>query len=401
MALPRHTRTFAKIPVAVGLATALAVHCVAEEPAIDGVLVLRNGNVLVGAIARHGPEYQIRRATSMLRVPADQVERFASSLREVYESRRAELVGKTPEAHLELANWCLRVALLDEAARELLDVRALDARLPGLADAELRLRQLIGQQAEHVAPVNAPGVDMADETSAEPPTPLIAISAEAQVRFVRSIQPMLINSCTNGGCHHPDSARPMKLDRWALRGNGDAELVRRNLNAVLSQINVDDAPSSDLVLRGRTPHGLAEHGGSRPLSAHQAMLLIEWVNEVAGARSEAPPPLPQEIVSGSGMGELAAPAMEYPTDEILNAMTLEELQLAAERAELSDAEIGAPKARFVPRDAFDPDIFNRRRDSRATARASAESDGAEAPLGFDQSAGAAGAAVEDPPALEP
>jgi hypothetical protein len=357
------------------LATCAGVRSRAEEPAINGVLVLHNGNVLAGSIGRHGDEYQIRQGNSTLRVPTEQVERFAASLGEVYEARRAAIAGATPEAHLALADWCLRVNLLNEAARELLDVRTLDAGHPALADAELRLRQLLAQESASPGPDEVSAESRPNEASPDSPAPPLAISPEAQVQFVRNIQPMLINNCTSGGCHHVDSERPLQLDRWALRGNGDADLVRRNLTAVLRQVNPRDPAASPLVEYGRRPHGDAASGRPHALTARQATLLIAWLNEVAGLEAAVAPPEPRWIEPGatSQANSVYSPDV-YPTDDILNGMSLEELQLAAEAAAQEDSATEPTERQFVPRDAFDAEIFNRRRKSKPPAPETSGSD---------------------------
>ena len=61
----------------------------AQSPAIDGVLVLQNGNVLAGAVRRYGDDYQVDSPDATMRVPAAQVEMFAATLEEAYEARRA------------------------------------------------------------------------------------------------------------------------------------------------------------------------------------------------------------------------------------------------------------------------------------------------------------------------
>ncbi len=396
MAQPRHTWAYAGMLLAGVLATTVGARLRAAEPAIDGVLVLRNGNVLAGSIGRHGDEYQIRQGNSTLRVPTGQVERFAASLVEVYEARRAAIVGATPEAHLALADWCLRVNLLNEAARELLDVRTRDAGHPALADAELRLRQMLAQESASPGPAKRSAEVSTNEASLESPAPPLAISSEAQVQFVRSIQPMLINNCTSGGCHHADLGRPFRLDRWALRGNGDAELVRRNLTSVLGQLNAGDPTASPLVVHGRRPHGAAARGRPHALTARQATLLIAWLNEVAGVEVVEGPPKPRWIEPGAATA--ASPAYSpdvYPTDEILNGMSLEELQLAAQAAQQDDDATESSERQFVPRDAFDAEIFNRRGKPRLD---SAEVSG----IDFDADSGEANATPGDElPALEP
>jgi hypothetical protein len=323
----------------------------ADEPAALGVLVLRNGNVLRGAVRAANGYYSVEQAGSSLQVPAEQVEMACRTLEEAYERRRTDRVGNFADAHLELARWCLKNGLLSQAAREVLDARTRDPGHPGLPTLDSAIR--LGLELE--ASRNAKGAggatggageaapaDPASQTTSvdqPPPTPFLDPSVEAQTQFVRSIQPMLVQNCATGGCHHTGSSVKMQLDRWALEGNGNPELIRRNLDAVLAQINAEDPPSSAVLVRSRQSHGGGQYGRSKPLSTYQAAILLEWLNEAAGFE-------PEET------------SVEPPVE-----------QPAAPNVEPSLAQPSAAAIRFKPRDAFDPEIFNRRMAAKAPSLA--------------------------------
>jgi hypothetical protein len=286
-----------------------------------------------------------------LQVPAEQVDMFSRSLEEAYELRRRDGTAPTAAGHIELARWCMQLDLLSQAARELLDARTLDSGNLSLPEMEMRLRQMLelraGREARVASDAPSPAADgetMSDGASAAP----IDISTAAQSQFVRRVQPMLIHGCATGGCHQPGSARQFQLDRWALKGNGNAVMVRRNLSAVLGQLNVETPASSPLMHWARVEHGARAGAAARPLTAHQAALLLEWINEAAGVT-----PLEEPAVEAPVEGaELEAPSMDG-VDE-----TLADGAIALE----------TPRKAFTPRDAFDPETFNRR---RATAPAPA------------------------------
>jgi hypothetical protein len=331
-----------------GLACAFLV-CVAGAPsavgaqsaALKGVLVLDNGNVLAGAIERVGDEYVINVTGATLQVPVDQVERFAPTIEEAYEQRRAMLIDGTADRHLELAAWCLRLKLFDQAARELLDARRIDAQIPGLETLERRLRHRLDLKASRARTSHTaatPLVRAAQEVAAEPPLPSISVAAQAQ--FVRSIQPMLIRNCATAGCHQAGAEHAMQLDRWALEGRGSVELVRRNLAAVLAEVDRENLEASELLAKARAVHGRAIAGGSRPLSAHQLDLLNGWMHQALDPSPvEAAPSIATTPHAGEDSVALGDETMEFD----LNVMP----------------------ASFTPRDAFDPEIFNRRRAARS------------------------------------
>jgi hypothetical protein len=323
----------------------------ADEPAALGVLVLRNGNVLRGSVRATNGFYSVEHAGASLQVPAEQVEMACRTVEEAYERRRTDRVGNFADAHLELARWCLKNGLLSQAAREVLDARTRDPGHPALPTLDLAIR--LGLELE--ASRNAKGAGGATGSATEPApagvagqvarvdqtpsTALLDPSVEAQTQFVRSIQPMLVQNCATGGCHHTGSSLQMQLDRWALEGNGNPDLIRRNLDAVLAQINAEDPPSSAVLVRARRSHGGGRFGRSKPLTTYQAAILLEWLNEATGFEPEEP----------SG---------ETPVE-----------QPAATEAEPSLAPPSAAATKFKPRDAFDPEIFNRRMAAKAPSLA--------------------------------
>jgi hypothetical protein len=308
--------------------------------------------VLKGTVRGVDGFYVVEHAGASLQIPAEQVEMACSTLAEAYERRRMDRVGTSADSHLELARWCLKNGLLDQAAREVLDARTRDPGhpvLPMLDSAiQMGLDLKASREAKGAESVAAPSAAQA-ATINSPTAPLLEPSAEAQTQFVRSIQPMLIQNCVTGGCHQPGSAQQMQLDRWALQGNGNPELIRRNLDAVLAQINADDPPSSAVMIRSRQSHGGGRYGQSKPLASYQAAILLEWLNEAAGVQPEVPG---------------AETPVEQPT-----AIQVEP-SLAPERAAAIDVQPTTAMApAFKPRDAFDPEIFNRRMAAKAPSLA--------------------------------
>lgn len=354
------------VVLALGLATTPAVRVFAEAPAINGVLVLRNGNVLSGAVRRYGDDYRVDVADATMRVPADKVERFAATLQEAYEARRAALAVASADAHLELAQWCLRLNLFDEAAREMLDARTLDPANTELIGLQVRLREAIELENSRREP--SPVIETAaDAPAVEAMAPPIAISSEAQIQFVRSIQPMLVRSCALGGCHQAGGAQQLQLDRWALEGNGNADSVRRNLTSVLRELNAEDPSSSVLVHWARLTHGRRDGVGSRPLTARQAALLIEWLKQAAGIET-TPTTVPTKVE-----GEQLAAATGEP---MMSAPTPAATQIEGFAPAVSPVQ-RARSRRLVPHDAFDAEIFNRRA-ARHAAKESADEGAQEA-----------------------
>ncbi len=328
--------------------TLAASHVAADGAAAPGVVVLRNGNVLSGNVEQVGESYRIAAATTSILVPADQVDIACRSLKEAFDIQRGR-VGPSMERRCELVRWCLRQDLLAEAAREILEIRAADPRNFALPSLELQLRQCLElrnlKSAAPTPPAHSSGVVLA---SAIEPAAAPVTSVNVQTQFVRSIQPMLLHGCATSGCHQPGSKQKLQLDRWALQGAGSPALVRRNLDAVLAQLDGQDPSHSPLLERGRTAHGQPNQPASKALSALQSKLLLNWLNEVAGVKP--PEPTPAQPNETAGQQHAESLDLEEPLDDA-------DFDIQPAKA--------APAVRFKPRDAFDPEIFNRRHAKRA------------------------------------
>src|SRR5690242_11154761 len=86
--------------------TAVAVNA-NSQPAADGVVLLKDGGVLEGRITQVADRYIITRTGGEFQIAAERVAYVGRSLHDAYEYRRAS-TQNTPEAHVALAEWCLR-----------------------------------------------------------------------------------------------------------------------------------------------------------------------------------------------------------------------------------------------------------------------------------------------------
>jgi hypothetical protein len=343
-------------------AVAPAAACAQDAPP-GAVIVLRNGNVLVGRVTRQGDHYRLAQAGASLQIPANQVEVACASLTEAYEWRRRERGGTSADSHLELARWCISQDMLDHAAREILDARTIDPGHPDLGRIELRLRQQLANRQPSAPRPPAAASHVPQSVALPFVASKLTPSLEAQARFVRSIQPMLVQGCAVGGCHQPGSRQRLQLDRWALEGQGDPELIRQNLAAVLAHVAPDDPPSSPLLRWARQRHGDAAAAQSAPITAYQAALLLEWLNEVAGVTPPALAPTGDAMAPVEPAGAPGEPAATDPQSR--------------------NHAAAAEPAALYPRDQFDPEIFNRQSEAKRAEAAEAEVDVPLADVQFD------------------
>jgi hypothetical protein len=258
----------------------------ASAPHEEGVLVLRDGGVLRGRVTREGDRYVVIGAQSRLEVASSNVALASDSLAEAYEQQQRQLPRDTPEAHLGLAEWCLRYNLLSQAGRELADARRLDVRSSKLDLLKRRL-DVATQTATPRKTVDDEAADTNQQSTAESAR-LEALATQlpagAMERFTRKVQPLLVNSCTTAGCHQAASKQVFQLDRAVLHGLSNRRTTLSNLAATLALLNRSAPQLSPLLTIPR-----AEHAGMKqPIMGsrqdQQFRQLEEWVALVTGTQ---------------------------------------------------------------------------------------------------------------------
>ncbi len=309
-----------------GLVPRLSADEAAQLPLQPGLLVLVNGSVLEGMISRQGEHFHVLLPKGELRVAATQVDFFCHDLQEAYERRRARHGEESVDTHLELARWCLQQHLYDFAERELHSARAIDSEHSLVDPMARRIAQARDVGAKKLDIVNL--VQHTDQQELIPVTPASAEShAEipqwARVEFIKRVQPLLLHSCATAGCHLPNSAQAMQLDRRATDGAGKPALIFRNMESVLAVVDFDNPEESRLLALAKKQHASENRNASKPLTPRQLEILRAWVTQLASQRGSVTP----------------VPATESVTAEVIPSST--------------------PTLSAV-KDPFDPSAFNRK-----------------------------------------
>ncbi|MCX7703567.1 MAG: hypothetical protein N2234_05650 [Planctomycetota bacterium] len=97
-------------------------------------VVMKDGRVLKGTIVEEGGgTVKLRTSGGDITLMRDEIERIEKdmSLKEEYEKRRKELGEKDAEGHYQLAQWCKKNGLREEAEKELEKVIAIDPEHEG------------------------------------------------------------------------------------------------------------------------------------------------------------------------------------------------------------------------------------------------------------------------------
>lgn len=274
-------------------ALALSNYVAAAElvPAVPqlGLLVLANGSVIAGTVVLDGEYYGVVLEKGKLQIRVDQVDFFCETMAEAYTRRKARRIGQSPtaDAHLEMAQWCLQHELFEFAMAEVAEVRTIDPQHRLLPLVERRLAQTKDLASRQATPAKA-GSPFTDDrlqpavaSEEQEQTGFGEIPLWARTEFIKRIQPMMVHSCANSGCHLPNSPQEMRVDRNALNGVGNPDLIHRNLAAVIAAVDLANPEASRLLTQGATAHGTPGAEQSRPLTPHQLEIVRAWVTQLA------------------------------------------------------------------------------------------------------------------------
>lgn len=314
-------------------------------PAVPGLVVLQNGNVVRGNIQSLRDHYRIELPGGQLRIRTEQVEMFCKDLDEAYRERRANRTASSADSHLELARWCMRYDLHAHAARELEEARTIDAEHSRLPLLERQLKQLVKIYARS-EPVPARVTLSAEELVEQQQLDEEALAKApkwARVLFVRQVQPLLVHSCATAGCHQPGSStEDFQLDRLAIDAAGHPDVTQRNLAATLTQIDWDSPGQSQLLQRAITAHGESGARQLETISPHKIKLLQMWVEQLAAVNQ----------ASAATKMIAAKPIPFTPTAPTTSGnSTISPADQTPEKVMLTG---------FVERDPFDAGFFNSR-----------------------------------------
>jgi hypothetical protein len=320
----------------------------------EGVLLLGNGELLHGRITQAGDRYIVSWGENgEVRVPRSEVVMAGRDVEEVYLRKRAAIdrAGATP--HLDLAEWCLRHSLVAHAADELLDATALEPRHPRIAALERRWQLAASQPAPPGTPLSREPVTARPDDLERVLQSLPPVAVED---FAAHVQPLLLNRCGASTCHGSASSSRFQLTRPSWSKAVARRFTQRNLYAALQEIDRQAPEKSPLLTAPSGPHGGLNAAVLGDREHEQFARLEAWVKK---ATQQPGPAAPKTIASPQT--RLLQTRFEQPESDSKPASTRR--QPPAGKAEQPPSASSAAPAQpeiSLPRDPFDPEIFNRR-----------------------------------------
>lgn len=372
-------------PAALRAQTKASPHAGATTPR-EGVLLLKNGQLLAGRITWSGDHYFVDRNGLQMGVRSAEVELTARDLDDAYQQKRAKLAKDDWDGCQNLAQWCLRHDLLGYAATELAECEAIQPRHPRT---QLLMRQLqsavrvsnSGHASAHDAPTkstsgestapagqpvaDADDAKLSSKVDAKADSPesklMAALSSDTLETFVTTIQPMLINNCATGGCHGGASNAELKFHRFDPRKSPSRVYTERNLAAVLKHIDRDNPANSRLLVAPSQPHGRAKTAVFAGKSLDQRAELAAWIHRVAG-RQNAHVAAQSNPAHKSRRGPSAADRSVKPAGfNDPSAGKANRTDAAPGEETLGDEALGNESlGSQAPSNPHDPSVFNRR-----------------------------------------
>jgi len=334
----------------------------------EGVLLLVNGQVITGTITAAGDRYDVVREDVEVRVKRSEVLAVCDNLQECYRHRLSSIDAERALDHLELAEWCLKQGLIESAEMEIEAARILDKSHP-------RIRLLEPRLALAKEGPRRPDTPVSSDKPADPQQydQLVRnLPPGAMEQFTNTIQPMLLNYCSKSGCHASRSTAAMRLERIPPSRLAGRHTTQHNLAAALAMIDREHPPDSKLLQAPIRPHANMKLPVFTDREQAQYRQLVQWVFQVATPQPAAPPtlaeraaPLAQNVEGVRTAGALRGPQVDKAVKPAAwsdsfpdQGQEPAEVQQATATRPVPDGK-PAPDG-SVPKDEFDPAIFNRR-----------------------------------------
>lgn len=311
----------------------------------DELLVLRNGFTIKGRISRIADRYVVRIASgSETRIPLSAVEFRCRDFEDAYQQKASVVGWEQTNERVELIRWCLRHELYDQARAQVAILERVDPRGAALPQLRRRLELLSGSKVART-PVSSAAFRLKSD---ELELLMRELPEDSVEQFTTTVQPLLLNRCSTGGCHGSRTGSPFRLIRPPFGRELQRPFTQRNLHAVLQAIDNQDSSSRSFA-QALHPHGPDKRADPN-LTESQMEQIRSWMTQLARTRSTIRPP------------RIAAPAtlLQASTSRTSKGRPDPSHRSAAAAGDESSAPRQANRPPGGSEDPFDPEVFNRR-----------------------------------------
>ncbi len=250
------------------------------------VLLTHSGLLAEGKIDETPVGYIVKKGHSTILIPASQVLHVAQNRTGIYELLRKGQPNATVKQHLILARWCITNQLYPHAEKELYDILKIEPGQVAARKMLLRLKTITNPKSSSYQskPKKKFKVDAA--LFVQDVRSLAGLSRENATLFSRKVQPILVNKCSNAGCHAKTSNSQFKLNPIRSGRGSHRVFAEQNLAAIFKQINFEEPRHSPLITKTTGGHGkngnTLFHGRA---GKKQREILIKWITSVASGQA--------------------------------------------------------------------------------------------------------------------
>lgn len=300
------------------------------SPSGDQYILLRSGGILEGQVETRGTDSRILfPGGDYFVLPSEQIEKTFRSRRDVFRYKIA-VTPMEPRAQHQLLTWLCEHQAFEFAERQLADIPRNDPiwNLFDHADWLNRIRR----QAER-------------DQLKDPTTSAVSPAAEnSEDRFRTDVEKHLVLGCHTAGCH----GRTADF-RYQLTGLLEAQAGQANASNYRETLRmIKELGPRKFLEHVSKPHGPLQRG-MYPTATREYLAIATWTNSLDLPDPASDPPIGKPVpAQRSDIRPLASipkiPVIEPPRR-----------QSPAPRENQHLANSGP----FVPRDEFDPEIFNR------------------------------------------
>ncbi len=332
----------------------LSIASIRAESPKSQVVILDDGSLLEGVVERFEGVIRVTPTKGSARLATAQQVAFIGDSRDAaYQFAVSKVDTQSLDGARQLADWCEKVGMRDQAMRHAKAALA-------LAPENQSLKEQITRLNNTTSVIPSTGRPVIQKTAVTPA--MVELATGAAVTFATKVQPILTNQCAV--CHAvEDYAGTFRLSR-ITPGFSNPEATAANLKVVQNHLNPEDSFASPLLRYAVTLHGGQKRAAFVNREQPAYLNLQNWVltalpprkydpNLMRGFGPRDPLPMTQEPKSlpGSVVGIVGRP---IPQSVGVPVATVPPPQVPATPTVAAPANPGDP---------FDPAIFNQKRSS--------------------------------------
>ena len=268
-----------------------------SQNASHKVVLLSNDAVMEGQLTSLANGYQIKTTNGVtLTLSLNDVAAICNSFQEIYELKQFAILPNQPEKHLELARWCIKYELFDNAKKEVETAQTmlgnntvtsmLKRQIETAKSASLlksRFDEKLPQSSDvENAEANKEETKFVELNGRQLDEIVQRVPQSVVSNYIRYIQSPIISGCTARGCHLSNKTS-LKLSRRSLNSPVGRRMTQRNLITMIEWANRDHVETSELLQKSISAHGDLKEPVWAADSRNYLWLKL-WVTEVQKQR---------------------------------------------------------------------------------------------------------------------